>query len=1611
MLRARSVARWAILSLTLSAVLPAAGHAADALTTEPFADAPLAQLADAPDAILPAGFTISAWRTGLVAPTAVRWAPDGRIFVAQKSGKVVVYDDMADTTPTLYADLSRNVDDFIDRGLLGLAIDPKFDDGRPYIYVSYSYDKDPNSTRFPAWNDNCPDPPGADGGGCPILGRLSRIDPDGTEHVLIQDWCAVYSTHTIGDLHFGPDGALYASGGDGAHYQSADYGQGDPSRGTPPNACGDPPVPVGADQEPPSAEGGAVRSQAFRRAAGEAVTLDGSIIRVDPDTGAALPDNPAAGDANANRRRIVAYGFRNPFRFTFRPGTSELWVGDVGWNTWEEINRVPDTSTVRNFGWPCYEGQGRQAAYDSLNLRLCETLYAQGDAVGPWFQYSHGQDIGNCFTGTSSPTGVAFYTGNQFPAEYHNALFVADYARQCIYVFYPGANGAPDPSTVTVFAWRAGTPVDLQQGPDGALYYADIAGGEIVRLAYPAGEHTPTARATATPDHGPTPLTVSFDGRASSDPDGGTLTYSWDLDGNGTFGDSTTATPTHTYTTPGNYTARLRVTDGGGTSDVTTLAITAGSPPTPVIDAPSGGFSWAVGDPIAYAGHATDGEGDAIPPSGLTWRLDIRHCARTDATSCHTHPGFDATGASGTFTAPNHDWPSHLNLVLTATDAYGLSASTTLALQPKTVNLTLATTPSGGRVAMGSDSATAPFTETFIQNATTDIAAVSPVTIGGASWAFGSWSDGGAITHTITVPRVDSTLTATLVPDTSVTLAGAEGVGTNASSAPRGAGEVYRITASATGTVSRLRLYVDGSSTATALTLGLYANSGSQPTTLLGSGARADVDAGAWNEVSLATPVPVTAGTTYWFALLNPLASNGTLAWRDHAGGASGGAEQTSADRALTGLPAAWAAQASYSDGPVSGYAVGSSGGGTSSPALSVSPTSLAFSATAGAADPAAKTVTVSNSGGGTLDFTTSDDASWLSVTPAAGSAPKDVSVAVDTTGLASGTYTANVTVDSAGASGSPKVIPVTLTVSAAPPPGDAILGGSDQVGSHTSEAPAGAGEAYRFTAGTSGPAGKLKVFVDGSTAASQLVVGLYSDVGGQPTALLGSGQVAVTRGTWNEVALSSGISVLAGTPYWLAVLNPASSGGVLRWRDHAGGATGGAEQTSQGRNLSALPATWARLGSYTDGPLSAYVVGATGPPPPPALAVSPSSLAFSATAGGANPAAKTLSVTNTGSGTLSFSASDDAGWLSLSAATGSAPKDVSVAVDTGGLATGTYTATITVDAGSASGSPRTIPVTLTVAAPAPPALALSPTLLSYAATQGGAAPAAQPVTVSNTGGGTLTYTVADDQPWLSASPASGTAPGTLNVTVDPVGLAPGSYTGAVTITPSTGAPQTIAVGLALAAPSTGLVGAWGFDETSGTTAVDSSGKGNAGTIAGATRTAAGKFGHALSFTADGDWVTVADSASLDLTNALTVEGWVNPTTAANSWRTLAVKETPSGLAWALYPFGDAGFPSGHAFTSSELWARGPSRLPVDTWSHVAVTYDGGSIRLYVNGVQVATRAQSGSLITSTRPLRFGGNGVWGEWFRGTLDEIRVYDRALSGAEIQTDMGAAISGL
>src|SRR5439155_1719013 len=194
-------------------------------------------------------------------------------------------------------------------------------------------------------------------------------------------------------------------------------------------------------------------------------------------------------------------------------------------------------------------------------------------------------------------------------------------------------------------------------------------------------------------------------------------------------------------------------------------------------------------------------------------------------------------------------------------------------------------------------------------------------------------------------------------------------------------------------------------------------------------------------------------------------------------------------------------------------------------------------------------------------------------------------------------------------------------------------------------------------------------------------------------------------------------------------------------------------------------------------------------------------------------------------------------------------------------------------------------------------------------------------------------------------------------------------------------------------AATAGLVAAYAFGEGAGTTVADLSGNANTGTISNATWTAAGRNGNALTFNGTNSWVTVADAASLHLAGALTLEAWVRPTAAmGTSWRTVLLKQQTAELAYALYANSDTSTPTVIAYVGSEQYARGASQLALNTWTHLAGTYDGATLRFYVNGVQVSSRALTGSIVSSTAPLRIGGNSVWGEYFAGVIDDVRVYN-------------------
>ncbi|MEU6719458.1 LamG-like jellyroll fold domain-containing protein [Nonomuraea sp. NPDC046802] len=726
-------------------------------------------LTSRPAQALPAAFQRQIVFSGLNHPSNIEFSPDGRVFVAEKSGLIKVFDSLTDTTPATYADLRTRVHNFWDRGLLGMALHPNFPVD-PRLYVLYAYDAVPGGTA-PRWgtpggtDDPCPSPPGATNDGCLITGRLSVISPTGAETPLITDWCQQHPSHSVGDLQFGPDGMLYATGGDGASFNFADYGQDNlvSSDITPDNPCGDPPSPVGTALSPPGAEGGALRSQDLRTN-GDPTGLDGSLIRINPNTGAAATGNPNAGNPDPNAARIVATGLRNPFRITNRPGTPEIWIGEVGWNTFEEINRVANpTSGVANFGWPCYEGAGRQGGYDNLNLTLCENLYAAGPSAHtqPYFAWNHAtRPAPNdpCPSGGSSAGGVAFYDGGAYPDAYDGALFLSDYSRQCVWVMTKGANGLPDPAAIRTF--DSGMPtVELEIGPGGDLFSVDYDHGTIVRYIY--DNTPPTAVINAGVTSGPAPLAVSFSGAASTDADGDPLTYAWDLDGDGELDDSTSATPSFTYARPGSYVVRLRVNDGrGGQGDASVTVNVDNTAPTAAINTPTSATTWAVGQTVGFSGTGADAQDGTIPGSRMRWTLILHHCPST----CHEHEITTFTGASGSFQAPDHDYPSHLELRLTVTDAQGLTDTKSVLLQPRTVNLTFQTSPAGLRVGFNSEQATTPFTRTVIVGSGNSISAPSPQSHAGESLSFGSWSDGGAASHNIAAPATATTYTATFAP-------------------------------------------------------------------------------------------------------------------------------------------------------------------------------------------------------------------------------------------------------------------------------------------------------------------------------------------------------------------------------------------------------------------------------------------------------------------------------------------------------------------------------------------------------------------------------------------------------------------------------------------------------------------------------------------------------------------------------------------------------------------------------------------------------------------------------------------------------------------------------
>jgi glucose/arabinose dehydrogenase/single-stranded DNA-binding protein len=594
---------------------------------------------------------------GLNQPSGFDIAPDGRIFVLERAGKVrIVKNGQLLAQP--FADLPSVASG--DRGLIGIAFDPQFGVANNYVYFYYT--------------------------GLDLLNHLVRFDASGD--VGAEGPFQIFATqspsqelHVGGSIAFGPDGKLYFAVGD---------------NGYPPNAQ-------------------------------DLTNPHGKIHRINSD-GSIPSDNPFYGQPG-KVGSIWAYGFRNPWRFQFDSATGQLYVGDVGDASWEELNHV-----VRggNYGWPLAEG---------MCAANCTGL------INPIYTYPHN---GQSAAVTSGPV----YRGTMFPAAYRGALFFGDYAQGFIKTAQLDSSG--NVTAVNVFEPAAGTVVDLKVAADGSLYYVDIFPGELHRISYNTTSHPPTAVASASTTQGVQPLQVQFSSAGSSDPDGNPLTFQWD------FGDGTTsasANPVKTFSTRGVYTVRLTVSDGVNQTAATPIVVQVGLPPTLNISAPTNGALYRAGDTISYGASAVDYSGATLPDTAFTTEVRFHH-------GTHVHPFLGPlTSRAGTFTIPTTGEESAdtwYEVIIKAADRDGVSTTKSVSIYPRKTHITLKSNPPGLTLTLDGVPTATPYTTEAVVGFQRELAAPpTAVAANGAVYHFMSWSDGQPIRHVITATDADSTYTAT----------------------------------------------------------------------------------------------------------------------------------------------------------------------------------------------------------------------------------------------------------------------------------------------------------------------------------------------------------------------------------------------------------------------------------------------------------------------------------------------------------------------------------------------------------------------------------------------------------------------------------------------------------------------------------------------------------------------------------------------------------------------------------------------------------------------------------------------------------------------------------
>lgn len=421
---------------------------------------------------LPYGFVDTPLPFTFDTPTSLAMLPSGRVLVAEKVGDVWIADGKERHLLWSAEDEVANIGDL---GLVGIAVDPHFADNRR-LYFFYSVDPDSDGNDYD--------------GLAASFGRLVRytmsatdsnaLDPDSRTVILGTTWSDAWPTgsfaHHVDDIAWGTDGSMLLSSGEGSHYVGVDFGGQDPDLFAP-------------GRVDPTQDVGAFRAQMLD-------SPGGKVLRVDPETGLGLPSNPfyVDGDPASPRSRVWCSGLRNPFRVTVRPGTGAsdpalgnpgtLYIGDVGWNDWEEIDVARDPGM--NFGWPCVEGPFVNAPYASATPAHdgCSESTASPETP-PTVAFHHTDPAKSQPRGTiaSVIAGGAFYTGQIWPAEYRGAYVFGDYQQGWIRVLRTDALDR----IVQTFEMipDADGPVDFAVDPaNGDLWFVSIFTGVVHRLGF-----------------------------------------------------------------------------------------------------------------------------------------------------------------------------------------------------------------------------------------------------------------------------------------------------------------------------------------------------------------------------------------------------------------------------------------------------------------------------------------------------------------------------------------------------------------------------------------------------------------------------------------------------------------------------------------------------------------------------------------------------------------------------------------------------------------------------------------------------------------------------------------------------------------------------------------------------------------------------------------------------------------------------------------------------------------------------------------------------------------------------------------------------------------------